>query len=292
MIGLVDVSHWQGLPNWYRATAAGTRFRGASLPLCGVLAKCTEGWSYYDASYNYNYDNALAAGLAFGSYHWFHANLTDQARQIAWLETHYRKPPASKDLGLWIDVEDVDDLTVFPPPRTAILDRLIAFLDHLRQDLPGVPINIYTANWYWSQLSPNLCPRFGTALGYRLWVAHYQEYGTPILPYGWDQYLIWQYTSSAHIDGISGHVDANVYNGTLAELVAMINPVPVTWIARYRVYAVWLTVRTGPGVGYAAVRYLAFGTTIYVYEIINVAGTNWGRIGADEWCSLAWCSKA
>src|SRR3954471_21123733 len=57
----IDVSHWQGKINFQAVAADGC---------LGVIAKCTEGTGYVDELYTANRSDALAAGLAFASYHY------------------------------------------------------------------------------------------------------------------------------------------------------------------------------------------------------------------------------
>lgn len=49
-----------------------------------------------------------------------------------------------------------------------------------------------------------------------------------------------------------------------------------------------LNVRTGPGTGYARVRYLYSGNTVDIYEKKTVNGQTWGRIDASSWVCLAY----
>jgi len=40
----------------------------------------------------------------------------------------------------------------------------------------------------------------------------------PTLPPAWGRLRFWQYSSTGKVSGISGNVDLDIYNGTLAEL--------------------------------------------------------------------------
>ena len=69
----VDVSKFQGKPDWAQVKAAGVTF---------ALAKVSEGRTYLDSSYAYNKAAIPAAGLVPGAYHylyWSTAYTTDAA---------------------------------------------------------------------------------------------------------------------------------------------------------------------------------------------------------------------
>lgn len=49
-----------------------------------------------------------------------------------------------------------------------------------------------------------------------------------------------------------------------------------------------LNVRNGAGVGYARVGSLTGGTVVNIYERVTVNGAEWGRIGTNQWVSMAY----
>ena len=49
-----------------------------------------------------------------------------------------------------------------------------------------------------------------------------------------------------------------------------------------------LNVRNGAGVGYARVGSLTSGTAVNIYERVIVNGAEWGRIGTNQWVSMAY----
>jgi hypothetical protein len=62
----VDVSNWQGNIDWNKVAGAGKRF---------AFVKATEGVDYVDPFYSQNHDEALAAGLGLGAYHFARPDL-------------------------------------------------------------------------------------------------------------------------------------------------------------------------------------------------------------------------
>jgi hypothetical protein len=82
------------------------------------------------------------------------------------------------------------------------LDVFLEFVDAIEGYYGYKPV-IYTANWWWSK---------GKTLrdvsSYPLWVASYTS--KPIIPLGWQNCAIWQYTSNGKVNGITENtVDMN-----------------------------------------------------------------------------------
>lgn len=62
-------------------------------------------------------------------------------------------------------------------------------------------------------------------------------------------------------------------------------PTPTPVAKKYKVTAKsGLRVRKGPGLSYGVVKVLKYGTVVTVYEKKN----GWGRIGTNQWCSMAY----
>src|SRR5690348_2122973 len=62
----IDVSSYQGTPNWGSIKSCGWTF---------AWAKATEGVSINDGDYRYNINNGKSAGVYMGAYHFAHPNL-------------------------------------------------------------------------------------------------------------------------------------------------------------------------------------------------------------------------
>src|SRR5207245_9703027 len=54
---------------------------------------------------------------------------------------------------------------------------------------------------------------------YPLWVANYGA-TCPSMPVGWSQWKFWQTSSTGSVSGITGAVDLDEFNGTLADLMS------------------------------------------------------------------------
>ena len=72
---------------------------------------------------------------------------------------------------------------------------------------------IYTGTWFWD-------PQVGSNAygGYPLWESWYCGSCCPKLPAAWSKALLWQYSSSGKVSGISGNVDMDLFDGSLDAL--------------------------------------------------------------------------
>jgi hypothetical protein len=96
------------------------------------------------------------------------------------------------------------------------------FLDEIERLTGKKPI-IYTSPGFWeSELGDT-----SMFAEYPLWVAHYGT-TSPRIPGGWSRYTFWQYTQEGSVPGVTGAVDRNRFNGTIADLQALARGNPST----------------------------------------------------------------
>src|ERR1044072_4305833 len=74
---------------------------------------------------------------------------------------------------------------------------------------------IYTMASFWNAHLDN---QFGD---YPLWVAHY-DVQSPTIPQGWSNWEFWQHSQSGSVSGVTGSVDLDWFNGSLADLMAFL----------------------------------------------------------------------
>jgi len=191
----IDVSHFQGNVDWRRVKNAGVAF---------AFAKATDGTAFVDPAFEGNWSGIKAAGLIRGAYHFFRADQDPVVQANHFLQI---TKIASGDMPPVIDVEitsNSDDAT--------LVDGVNAWLDTIAQET-GVKPMIYTLA---SFCNAHLNNQFGS---YPLWVANYGV-TSPKLPAGWANWNFWQHSQGGTIDGVTGNVDLNYFNGTLPDLVA------------------------------------------------------------------------
>ncbi|WP_344358160.1 GH25 family lysozyme, partial [Micromonospora lupini] len=203
----IDVSHYQGTINWESVADSGIDF---------AYAKATEGTDYTDPTYLTNRSGARANSVYFGAYHFGRPDQGDPRGQAARLVEVSRYSRDGTTLPPMLDIEwSSSQPTCFGLSTSAMVSWISQFLDEVKVRT-GQQAMIYTnPNWW------NPCTGNTTAFGsYPLFHSRYAD--TPgSLPSGWSRFTLWQYTSSGSVPGVSGGVDRDVFNGTLAQLRAL-----------------------------------------------------------------------
>ena len=199
----IDVSAHQGKINWTKVKGDGKSF---------AILKASEGETYRDPTYQFNYQSAKAAGLVVGPYHYFRPGI-DMQTQL----NNFRgavRDLAPGDLIPWVDVEDAvsryEGGEVIPFSRIAAdLSRFLPMADKAF----GCTVGIYTGGWFWDRLAMPVQRR-------PLWVAWWDTNpgGNVRLPIGWTNYAVQQYSSEGVVSGIGGAVDLDHVPGSLDAL--------------------------------------------------------------------------
>ncbi|WP_334077359.1 glycoside hydrolase family 25 protein [Paenibacillus sanfengchensis] len=193
----VDVSHWQGEVDWPQVKAAGISF---------AFIKATQGTAWVDPKFRGNAAGAHKAGLLTGPYHFVDAVSPEAARKQA---QHFVR--TLQGVGTPFTLPPVMDYENNPAglSRPQINQIARAFLSEVER-LIGIRPIIYTGNAFAQQFDETL-------QSYPLWIARYSSAAPYDVP-AWKKWDFWQYSDSGRIAGIGGHVDLNVYRGSVEEL--------------------------------------------------------------------------
>ena len=190
----IDISHWQGEPDWAAVRADGVRF---------AFIKATEARTFIDDRYAANKSAADAAGMPVGAYHYARPDGTaDDAVREA---DHFLNTAALRGRQLLpaIDVEEDGGL------GTKALKRWVkAWLARVRERL-GVKAIIYTFPAFWRDEMGD--SRWFADNGYLLWIAHWdaQQPDMPAQNWGGRGWTLWQHDNCGSVAGIEGCVDRN-----------------------------------------------------------------------------------
>jgi lysozyme len=194
----IDVSKWESSINWTSVKNGGYAF---------AFIRVSDGTTSPDAKFAGYWAGAKAAGVIRGAYQFFRPsqNVTTQANMMINAIGTYRPG----DLPPVIDVEATGSLS----PAT-VASKVRQWVDKVYAAVGVRPI-VYTGKYFWrdqvggpSSFAPN-----------PLWIAQYTTL-CPDLPSPWTKWTFWQYTDTGSVPGISGHVDTNRFNGSLADLRA------------------------------------------------------------------------
>jgi GH25 family lysozyme M1 (1,4-beta-N-acetylmuramidase) len=198
----IDVSEFQGNINWGKVHASGRDF---------AVIRVSDGLGHLDPKFAQNWSGAKAAGMVRGVYQFFRAS-EDGTAQANLVLAHL-----GNDIG---EIAPVADVEVTDGVGQATLNTHLAqWINRIKQATGKTPI-IYTSPGLWPSLSGS--SQFS---GDTLWVANWGV-ACPSLPGPWSNYAFWQYADNGSVPGISGAVDLDRFNGTLAELTGLGAPPP------------------------------------------------------------------
>ncbi|MEM9022809.1 MAG: glycoside hydrolase family 25 protein [Bacteroidota bacterium] len=201
----IDVSHYQGQPNWNELRGDGIAF---------AFAKATGGLTDTDPEFSTNWSNMKAAGIIRGAYHFYYAADDPEKQADHFLSAITQLQPG--DLPPVLDLEEGGVSGTVD--KAAYASGVFTWLQKVEKAVGLKPI-IYTDPNFSSEYLTD--PKFGN---YPLWLA---EYGPePHVPTAWAAtgWTIWQYTATGSYNGVNGDVDHDKFNGTLDELKAMTKP--------------------------------------------------------------------
>jgi GH25 family lysozyme M1 (1,4-beta-N-acetylmuramidase) len=207
----VDVSDGQGTIDWASVKAAGVDF---------ALMKATQGTYDTQKTFAANWAGAQAAGLYRSPYHFFDPTADGAAQAQHFLAVV--GPFAPDDLPAMLDIEcptgsaDTTCLgtgTSDAASATDIATRMWAFIHAVEQATGKRPL-IYT---YGSYFASNGIDTTGLD-AYPLYIADPVTGSCFSVPSPWSSAVLWQYSFTGSVSGISDAVDRDKFIGTLADL--------------------------------------------------------------------------
>ncbi len=191
----VDVSHYQGEIDWQELSKNDISF---------AFIKATEGSSFIDECFEYNWNEAMKTDLRIGAYHFFSFDSDGKTQAENFISN---VPKVEGMLPPVIDFEFYDDKAKNPPKKNKILPELDNMIDALYEHYGVMPIIYVTHDTYKQYI----------AGGYKdcdIWIRDVVM--TPYLSDGRD-WTFWQYTNRERLSGYAGEeefIDMNVFYGT------------------------------------------------------------------------------
>jgi len=170
-----------------------------------AFAKASQSTNFTDPMFATNWSGMKSAGLVRGAYHYFDASVDPTSQATYFLGVVGTVTPGDM---LALDLETTNGET-----QATVLANAITFLSAV-QSMSGVTPMLY--------VSPLFLSSYTGLGGFPLWVANYGV-TCPDVPSPWTTYTFWQ-SGTGTISAISGAVDLDSFNGTLAELQALGKP--------------------------------------------------------------------
>lgn len=206
----IDVSYYQGNIDWNQVKTTSVKF---------AIARKNDG-TFMDPQFQKNWDGIKAAGLIRGAYQYFRPDSDPTVQANVIIDAVGKL--GDGDLPVMIDVEEPSGLST-----SAYTQRIKTWMDLVEAGTGKLPM-VYTGKYIWqdevattmfndSALMhagyPNACyPGTGNAT-LNCWMN-----SCPNIADQFDGWEFWQYTSKGTVSGISGQVDMDIFNGTMAEL--------------------------------------------------------------------------
>ena len=191
----IDVSHYQGDIDWDTLAESDIAF---------AFIKATEGSSYVDDKFAYNYENAMGTDLAVGAYHFFSFDSAGKTQAENFINT---VPAHDGMLPPVIDFEFYGNKQDNPPEKEGVLRELCDMIAALEAHYGLKPIIYVTEDTYEAYL-------VGEFADYDIWIRNVKT--KPSLSDG-RSWTFWQYTNRERLEGYSGEeefIDMNVFAGS------------------------------------------------------------------------------
>ena len=216
----IDISHWDSITNWAYVRASGVTF---------AWAKATQGTDYTDPTFTNYAASAKSAGVLVGAYHFATptnnlgtAGAAAEAAHFWAVASNYVREGGAYLMPM-LDVEQ--NLSWANPPYTKA--TLSAWVNTWCSNVvnlaavQGVTVKpvIYTGVSYGSTWLNS------TVTNWTPWIANWNgqdpQTGGPSGTSPWATWVVWQYTDSGVVSGITTNCDVDVVSGTnaLATLV-------------------------------------------------------------------------
>lgn len=191
----VDISSYQGDIEWQILSSQNIDF---------AFIKATEGSSFVDPYFTYNYSEAQKCSISIGAYHFFSYDSKGLSQAKNFIDT---VKPFEGMLPPVIDLEFYGDKEENPKSRDEVRSELNDMLFALEEYYGMKPIIYATEKSYNFYLS-------GEYEEYDIWIRN--VISTPNLSDD-REWSFWQFTNREKLDGYKGeekYIDVNVFNGS------------------------------------------------------------------------------
>ena len=191
-----DVSEYQSTINWEETYSIDESFE-----LSFVFIRATAGINKLDRRFKDNWKGAEERQLIRGAYHYYRPNENSLAQAKNFIATVKLQ---KGDLPPVLDIEQLPKNQSLDSLKVGLRRWLVKVEDHYKKK----PI-IYSGEKYYENF---LKEEFSD---YTFWIANYNFFVEDMK----DDWLFWQFTEKATVEGIKGNVDVNIYNGTPKMLI-------------------------------------------------------------------------
>jgi hypothetical protein len=166
--------------------------------------------TYDDPLFTDNWQHMEEENLVRGAYHyaWPQSDRSGDAEADHMLSVLERNDSGTHDLAPVL-VLQWRECPLAPDALHAWIGEFVVEVEHRASRKPI----IYTGRFWKDRLGAR------SSFGCPLWIADYSERPQP--PPAWDGWTFWQRTAAARAAGVTGKVDADLYPGTLEQLLQL-----------------------------------------------------------------------
>jgi len=189
----VDISSYQGEIDWDIL---------ASQDISFAFIKATEGSSFVDECFEYNYEQAKMTPLRVGAYHFFSFDSSGKTQADNFIKTVKKY---ENMLPHVIDIEFYGDIQ--PPDKSKVTSQLDVLIQEIELHYKMKPIIYATKKSYDLYIA-------GSYNDYDIWIRNVMT--SPSLSDN-REWIFWQYTNRKKLKGYNGkekYIDMNVFCGT------------------------------------------------------------------------------
>lgn len=185
-----------------RITSLGKRHdaQGHTFPVSFIYIKSTEGTTIRNRYFMQDYMKAKKQGIHVGAYHFFSLKSSAELQAKYFVNhTLFRKgdfPPV-------LDVEPTDAQIRKIGGDEVLMKRIRIFLQYVEKRTGMRPI-LYVSQGFVNRHMTNAAD---IKKNYNVWIARYGQYKPDV------RLVYWQLCPDGRVDGITGEVDINVFNG-------------------------------------------------------------------------------
>lgn len=199
----IDVSHYDGRPDWSEVAASGVTF---------AYAKATQGTGFHDQCFERNAEGASASGLLWGAYHVLDPK-ADPEKQAEW----FLKVVGDREYSLPL-VLDIEAHLMEGHPVADIRDRISKWLAYVEKQTKRKPMlyvghnlmkSYFKGKWY-----------FGD---HKVWFADYNYRSHPDYLESMPAWSIWQFSDKGQVPSIRSALDMDLFRGTRKQLASLVN---------------------------------------------------------------------
>ncbi len=190
--------------NWrqLRITSLGKRHNaeGRTFPVWGGYIKATEGTTIRNRYFAQDYQQARKHGIHVGAYHFFSMHTTAAAQADYFLKHSIIK---KGDFPPVLDVEPSEKQIEQMGGDEPLMQRIRTFMQIVEKRTGMKPI-LYVSQMF---INKHMANAADIKKQYNVWIARYGQYKPDV------RLVYWQLCPDGKVDGITGDVDINVFNG-------------------------------------------------------------------------------